>query len=154
MRLVSEMTGRRLYVVVAEPSPILRQWLIAGLAPLAVEIAEVETGRQLVTLLEEQDRPVDLVVVAERLPGPGGAAVLAALRGAGQQVPVLLVAPFIRPSLRSLVERAGRAALLDDPLDTAELRRLASELAGEPSALLSGYGDPRAGGSHRRRSVG
>lgn len=118
---------RTIRALVADKSPALRRWYSAALKRTASEVVECEGGWDL--LLHLCDEPsYDLVVASKNLSGIGGARLLTLLRGAGVQVPFVLVTPFSDSGVRALVGKVPGAALVEDPLDSVRLAEAADAL--------------------------
>ncbi len=118
-------------ILIADPSPVMRSWLRVALSSVASRIVEADAGME---LLEQfaYEGPFDLIVANRALPGMTGEQVLAALRTAGDQTPMLAIAPFCRDKVRATFARLGGVAILEDSLDAAALLR-------EVRALLADY---------------
>jgi len=124
-------------ILIADPSPAMRSWLRAALLSGPAVAEEVDCAWDLLTAAA--DGPFDLIVCARLLPGMSGHQVLATLRTAGLATPFVLLAPFARERLRSLVHRVGHAVIVDDPFDATELRgTVARLLAPDAGALAIG----------------
>ena len=123
----SRTTMRTIRALVADKSPALRRWYSAALRRTARDVVECEDGWELLFHLCEEPS-YDLVVASKNLPGIGGARLLTLLRGAGVQLPFVLVAPFSDSGTRALVGKVPGAALVEDPLDSVRLADAAETL--------------------------
>ncbi len=117
-------------IAIADPSPVMRRWLQMVVAPLGGTVIEASDGVELLDIVGEYG-PLDVVVANRVLPILSGEQVLTMMRTAGDETPYILIAPFCRESVRALVRKLGRAALVDDPLDGAEVLRVAKTLVRE-----------------------
>lgn len=118
---------RTIRALIADKSPALRRWYAAALKRTASDVVECEDGWDF--LLHLCDEPsYDLVVASKSLPGIGGARLLTLLRGAGVQVPFVLVSPFSDSGVRALVDKVPGAALVEDSLDGVRLANAADAL--------------------------
>ena len=123
----SRTTMKTIRALVADKSPALRRWYSAALRRTASDVVECEDGWDL--LLHLCDEPgYHLVVASKNLPVIGGARLLTILRGAGVQVPYVLVVPFSDSGVRALVGKVPGAALVEDPLDSVQLAEAADAL--------------------------
>ncbi len=117
-------------IVLADPSPVMRRWQRLAVAPIGGQVFEVDDGLELLSVVAEHG-PFDLIVCNRSLTSITGDHVLTMMRTAGDITPFLLIAPFCRRSVRSLISKLGNASVLDDPLDGAELLRMAKSLIAE-----------------------
>ena len=65
-----------------------------------------------------------VVVVDIHMPGMTGIELLEHLRGAGNQVPVILVTGQPSPAMAARAQAAGAYAMLEKPFESAEILRL------------------------------
>ncbi len=128
-------------IAIADSSPMMRRWLLMGVAPLGGTVLEASDGVELLYLAGEHG-PFDLVIANRTLPAISGEQVLTMMRTAGDRSPFMLIAPFCRRSVRALVDKLGRATLVDDPLGGAELLRAARNLINECSQLTEFLSEP------------
>ena len=141
-----------LTIAIADSSPVMRRWLQMAIAPLGGAVMEASDGVELLDIVGEVG-PLDVVVANRVLPMISGEQVLTMMRTAGDHTPFILIAPFCRESVRALVHNLGCAALVDDPLDGAELLHVAKTFVDEsirlsPKMLRSpkwNHGVPRVG---------
>jgi CheY-like chemotaxis protein len=126
-------TGHR-RVLIADDSPAMRSWVRAAIAPIAGVVEEAASGFELLHHLGEGP-PFDLIIASARLRGPGGAQALAIARTAGADTPFVLVAPFSKDSIRALVRRMARAALVEDALDANALLRACRQVLAPPAPM-------------------
>lgn len=113
-------------ILIADPSAPARSWLGSALTRIGQRIIEIGSGIDALDLLA--DTPVDLVVASARLGDVPGHHLLAMLRAAGSEVPLVLIHPFPSDSIRALVRRVPPATLLEDWTDTSTLRAEATRL--------------------------
>lgn len=117
-------------IAIADPSPVMRRWLQMAVAPLGGTVIEAGDGIELLDIAGEYG-PLDVIVANRVLPMLSGEQVLTMMHTAGDHTAFMLIAPFCRGSVRALVRKLGHAALVDDPLDGAELLRVAKTLLRE-----------------------
>ena len=73
------------------------------------------------SLVIEGDRPFDVIVAAQAMPGLPGVSVLAGLRSRGRRTPFVLMTGH--PVVQAQARRLG-AVVLDRPFDAAAIRRV------------------------------
>jgi DNA-binding response OmpR family regulator len=128
-------------IAIADPSPMMRRWLRMGVASRGDTVLEVGDGAELLELLADGGR-FEVVVASCALPVVHGEQVLAMLRTVGDRTPFILIAPFCRESVRALVGKLGRAAVVEDPLDGVELLRVVTALVNECDELTQALSEP------------
>lgn len=96
----------------------MRTWLVAVLAPLALQIRQAANGNEVWAALDIG--PTDLVVCDVRMPRQSGLAVLTGVRLAGNRVPFLLITGFGGDDVRASAAALG-AEVLDKPFTASEL---------------------------------
>jgi DNA-binding response OmpR family regulator len=107
----------------------MRRWLVMVLASLGGRIQAVADGRQVRSLLMEED--IDLVISDVRMPLLDGLEALNAVRVSGVKVPFLLITAFGGDDVRGPAEALG-AEVLDKPFAAAELLSRVRRLCGLP----------------------
>lgn len=122
-------------ILVADGDLFRRAWLVSTLEAMGVVVEQAFSGWHTLRLLAGSD-PADLVI-AGRLPAPGGLRTLALARARGIDVPFALLADAADPAVRRRA-RELEAAVLPRTLDAALLARFMR------SALGAGSGE-RAG---------
>ncbi len=108
----------------------MRSWLSMAVAPLGGQVSEAGDGLELLYQIAEGG-PFDIIICSRALPSIAGEQVLTMIRTAGDQTPFLLIAPFCRKSIRALIDKLPNTAIIDDPLDGAEILRLSKALIAE-----------------------
>ncbi|MCB9565311.1 MAG: response regulator [Kofleriaceae bacterium] len=114
-------------LLVADDDPEMRSWLKLALRPLAATLVDVADGVDLLDHLSI-DGAFDAVITDVRMPGPDGLKVVAMARTAGLHTPILVITAFPDPSVRTLVARMPRTALLAKPFELDELRAALRDL--------------------------
>lgn len=113
-------------VLVADDDPDLRASIVEALAADGFEIAQARDGQELLATLgaalKGDLEPIDLLVTDNCMPGFSGMQVLAGLRAAGCQLPVILVTAFGDTQLRDEARRLDAVAVLEKPFDWDDLR--------------------------------
>jgi CheY-like chemotaxis protein len=88
------------------------------------EVVEAADGRDMLdaiaSLVIDGDRPFDLIMSAQAMPGLPGVSVLAGLRSRGRRTPFVLMTGH--PMVQAQARRLG-AVVLDRPFDAAAIRR-------------------------------
>ena len=114
------MTHNPWRILVGDCSEPMQRWIamaaLRATAPRPAEIVAAGSGTDLLEHLAE-GAPFDLVVAQATMPFLGGAQVLAMIRTAGLSTPFVILDYLPTSRLRTLVARAGRVSLVDDPLD-------------------------------------
>lgn len=115
-------------IVLAEDDAEMRSLLSAVMRRDGYEVVEAPDGVQLLLYLEAMSmrgdampRP-DLLVSDIRMPGYSGLQLVAAMREAEMDLPVILVTAFSDASTRDAAHELD-AMLLDKPIDIDDLRR-------------------------------
>jgi CheY-like chemotaxis protein len=119
------MPNTRILIAAADPEMLE---LIVGVHRAGVELCMAADGIELLELIAEPD-PFDLIVTGIDMPWIGGLHVLASMREAGLETPVL-VTGLDRPGLANTIGRMRNAMLLRKPFEGAELRRAIVALLG------------------------
>lgn len=106
-------------ILLAEDEPELARWLVQALAQSGLQVDWLNDGRLVLPAL--RGTRYDALVLDLGLPGREGPEVLEGLRGAGEQLPVLILTA--RDSLMGRVQllRAGADDFLAKPFELAEL---------------------------------
>ncbi len=112
-------------VFLAEDDEAMRQAVAATLRGAEYHVREACDGAELLDMLLDAMRAPLLrprVVVADvRMPNLSGLGVLAALRRAASNIPVLLITALTDPSVQTLAWRLGAIGVLRKPFDTDDL---------------------------------
>jgi DNA-binding response OmpR family regulator len=128
-----EVAKARPRLLLAEDDREMRQLLASTLRRDGYEVIEVADGFQLFEWIgrawlgDEELSAVALVVTDIRMPGFSGLDVLAELRQAGFETPVILITAFGDHETHALGLKLGAAAVLDKPFDLSDLRRCVHE---------------------------
>lgn len=124
-------------VLVADDDEAIRALIVSRLLDDGHQVAEVDTGVQALTEISEpkSDRPYDLLVIDQRMPGIVGLDVIRELRAEGERVAAILMTAFPEPEL---VAEAGALSvpILAKPFSLFALSRLATRVlhVGQPGA--------------------
>jgi DNA-binding response OmpR family regulator len=128
-----EVVKARPRLLLAEDDREMRQLLASALRRDGYEVIEVADGFQLFEWIgrawlgDDELNAVALVVTDIRMPGFSGLDVLAELRQAGFETPVILITGFGDHETHALGLKLGAAAVLDKPFDLSDLRRCVHE---------------------------
>ncbi len=106
-------------ILVAEDSRFSRLVVTRGLRNAGYEVVEATNGRQALELFE-QCSP-ECVVTDLLMPEMDGVELLAAIRGRGSDVPVIVASADIQKSSRSRCKELGISAFMEKPVDADEL---------------------------------
>jgi CheY-like chemotaxis protein len=118
-------------ILIADDDPDTLELIELAVAGPGVEIYRATDGLELLELIAERE-PFDLIVTDINMPWIEGLQVLASIREAELETPVLVVTGLDRPGLTDTVARMRYAMLLRKPFEIADLRRaIAALLAGE-----------------------
>jgi CheY-like chemotaxis protein len=123
---VSEtLPGFHKTVFVAEDDDAMREAVSTALRSGGYEILEARDGAELLDLLlnavEHPALRPHVVVADVRMPKLSGLGVLATLRRASWNIPVLLITALTDDSVRTVARRLGAIGVLRKPFDMAEL---------------------------------
>ena len=115
-------------ILIAEDDREMRRLMADSLREDGYEIHEVEDGAELMVRLEDafflsRTPPIDLFVTDIRMPGHTGLHVVSSLRGAGIDVPGVIITAFGNAETRDQAVALG-AQLLEKPFKMAALRAL------------------------------
>jgi DNA-binding response OmpR family regulator len=116
-------------IVVAEDDFEMRRLVADCLRKEGYEVHEVADGGQLLLRVEDSfflrrvPVPIDLFVTDIRMPVYTGLEIVAGMREAGLNMPVIIMTAFGNPETRERAEALG-AALLDKPFKMEQLRAL------------------------------
>ena len=120
-------TERRRRVLVAEDDADMRRLVATVLRMAGHKVVEAKDGMEVLDRLEStiwSERPdlFDVIVSDIQMPGLSGLDVLASLRCAYWNTPVVLITAFGDDETRAEALDLGAAAVLDKPLDPTSLR--------------------------------
>jgi CheY-like chemotaxis protein len=118
--------------LVADDDPEMRAWLMAVLGHRGVEVAQVESGVELLRALA-QDGPFDLVVADVRMSWATGLQALSMARAAGYLTPFVVITAHADESVRASAFELG-ATVLEKPFSIEELLRTADGVLARPAA--------------------
>lgn len=108
----------------------MRRLLVQALRRDGYDVSETGDGLSLLALVRERTalgQPVHLVITDVRMPGCSGLQVLERLRGAGDNVPVILMTAFGDEDSRDEAEHYG-VVLFDKPFRIDDLRGTVSRI--------------------------
>jgi CheY-like chemotaxis protein len=112
-------------VVIADDSDDMRQVLRGLMESLGADVSEAANGGDLLVLLANERRPIDLMITDVKMPWLSGVQVALAARQAGMNMPIIVITAFGDDRLRDTVERLGTTTLLPKPFRPDELLSLA-----------------------------
>ncbi len=115
-------------ILVAEDDADLLETLAEALEEWGAEVVRVETGADLLLMIQE-DGPFDLVVTDVSLPWVDGLLVMRAVRRAGFSVPVIVITAHVDERIPPEVAAiGGHVVLLRKPFDLFELESVAASM--------------------------
>ena len=114
-------------ILIAEDNAQMRDLLREVIEDAGYETIVAADGRQAMTQIERGQEMIDLVVTDVRMPGLTGDELLAAMRAARPETPVIVITAF--GSVEQAVElvKAGAFQYLTKPFETRELERAVRE---------------------------
>jgi CheY-like chemotaxis protein len=122
--LVGRVPQAPLRILLANGDRELRRLIGLVLRGDGHEVVEAADGRDMLdaiaSLVIDGDRPFDLIMSAQAMPGLPGVSVLAGLRSRGRRTPFVLMTGH--PMVQAQARRLG-AVVLDRPFDAAAIRR-------------------------------
>jgi DNA-binding NtrC family response regulator len=104
-------------VLVAEDDADMRQLVCHGLRRAGFRVTAVADVMAALDQLAPRGARFDVVVSDVRMPGLSGLDLLALLRGARLELPVVIVSAFADEATRAEARELGAAAVLDKPVD-------------------------------------
>jgi CheY-like chemotaxis protein len=123
IRLMNQEKKRR--VLIADDNEDMRVVLRSLIESLGAEVTEAANGGDLVILLANGQKPVDLLITDVRMPWATGVQVALSARGAGLTMPIIVITAFGDDRLRDMVQQLGAATLLPKPFRPDEFLSLA-----------------------------
>ena len=123
-----------LRVLVADDNDAMLRLLVRALGERGVEVLQAADGAELMhwvdaAALRDAAAPLfDLVISDQRMPGASGLQALRRLRAHGLATPLILMTAFGDERLHREALAAGATAVLDKPLDLAQLRAVVHAL--------------------------
>jgi CheY-like chemotaxis protein len=114
-------------VLIADDDPDTLELIELAVQAPGVEIYTATDGLELIELIAECET-LDLIVTDIDMPWIEGVQVLASIREAELETPVLVVTGLDRPGLTQTVARMRNAMLLRKPFEIADLRRAIAAL--------------------------
>jgi two-component system CheB/CheR fusion protein len=117
-------------VLLVEDEPSLLAFMEELFAGSGYAVATRADGAQALELLKGEPTAFHLLVTDQTMPGLNGVDLIAALRDAGIDVPVILCTGYSDAVDAASAERFGIDAYLEKPVDADELLRLAGRLVG------------------------
>jgi CheY-like chemotaxis protein len=130
-------------VLLAEDNDDLRTLIGESLRIDGYQVAEARDGGELLDLIADwlvykwPEDPVDLILSDVRMPGYSGMDVLAGLRKAHWDTPVVLITAHGNASLCSEATRLGASAVLAKPFDLDDLRTVVLNVISRNRPVLS-----------------
>jgi CheY-like chemotaxis protein len=108
---------RRMTVLVVDDEPAIRRIVCRALADPGHVVLQADSGEAALALIQDEHRPLDLVITDLVMPGIGGLALAAVLSVFRPELPVLAMTGH-----SSLVEPDRRLPILTKPFTIPELR--------------------------------
>ena len=124
--------GAKLKVLVVDDEPTLRLGFAYALTGRHTLVETAATGRQALERISATD--YDIIILDLRMPDLDGLAVIDALRGTGNEVPVVLCSAALYPAAALRAIRNGVVDFLLKPVRPADLRQIV-ELVVRPGNL-------------------
>ena len=115
--------GRVLNILVAEDNPVNQQVLRGIMNHVGYKVTIVETGEQVLDVLDDRLGDYDLVILDKNMPEKSGTDVVKALRflDAGHSLPIIILTADATPEARDESMEAGADAFLTKPVDAKAL---------------------------------
>jgi CheY-like chemotaxis protein len=126
---------RRLRLLLADDNGPFRDMLVWAFEDAGCEVVAVGNGKDLRELLASSLRPdsavepFDIVVTDVRMPGWTGLHAIESLSGVPEMPPVVVMTAFGDDETKNSARNAGAVAILDKPIDPADLCALVHEMA-------------------------
>lgn len=142
MKLSSAVTRHEMRVLIAEDDEATAEFIRRGLAELGHDVLVAGNGLDAIKLLSIQK--IDVAVLDRMLPGMDGLSVMRKARGAGIEVPVLVLTALGRIDDRVVGLEAGADDYLVKPFAFSELAARVNALVrrkhsqGQPTRLQQG----------------
>ncbi len=114
------MSGHRALVLLVDDEPRILSALKRSLRREGYEIVSAESSTDALSILDE--RPVDLIVSDQKMPGTSGLELLAEVARRHPSVPRVLLTGWPEEVPSKRLEALGVGALLPKPWDDAELK--------------------------------
>jgi CheY-like chemotaxis protein len=130
------MVRERPRVLVAEDDDDLRALIVWGLGTDGYDVVEARNGREAIDevagslLLDEGERPPDLIITDVRMPGVTGVSLLAGIRARGWRIPIIVMTAYDIETMRPEADRLGADVVFSKPFDIDDLRTAAMNLLG------------------------
>ena len=133
--------SRKWHVLVAEDDPDMRRLIAGTLRSAGHKVVEARDGMDILDRLEgtiwsERSDLFDVIVSDVSMPGLSGLDVLAALRCARWNTPVVLITAYGDEEMRTEARSLGAAAFIEKPFNPGALRAAVVDAAGHPSNPL------------------
>ncbi len=118
--------SRHLRVLVADDDPDFRSTLVAALKRLGLRVSVVGDGNALISALASaaNDNAPDLVITDNHMPGCNGLTALQVMQESGLTTPTILITGFCDEATQTAAHDYGAVAVLQKPVDLAELRAM------------------------------
>ncbi len=111
-------------ILLADDDPRIRSLIVSILEAEGFETVDVEDGREAARLALSKDQQFDLLLLDCTMPKKSGPEVYRDVRGAGSQVPVLLISGYQQEQVLTDVTSDERAGFLKKPFNIDELTEL------------------------------
>jgi len=108
-------------LLVVDDEPANRTSLARLLTMRGYQVVLAEDGPSAIRLCEQQDEPIDLVLLDLLMPGMNGKDVLVALRQRRPSIRVMVVTGFAEPSLIEDAIQLGAVAVAHKPFNVPDL---------------------------------
>jgi CheY-like chemotaxis protein len=126
------VAGQR--ILIADDDREMRRVLRDMLRPTGAEIAEAASGQDLLGCLATGGQ-FDLVITDLRMPAPSGLQVMLMARGAGNEIPFILITAFGDEEVRVALSQVPNAFMLDKPFAPPALLHCVASALGQRSSL-------------------
>ena len=106
-------------ILIADDDAAIRSLLRLTLPREGFDVLEAADGREAIEIAREEQ--VDLALLDWQMPGPGGAAVIAAIRECDAELPIVVLTGEHDPIYRRQAEELGATAFLTKPFSPLRL---------------------------------
>lgn len=130
-------------VLIADDDPVSLRFLATAVAGLGCSVVVAANADEADTALDWAS--FELLLLDRRMPGRGGAELLAGLRARGIALPALATTAEVTPAIAAELRAAGFAGVIGKPVTLAELTRALAPYLDAPSLdVPSALADPSA----------
>ncbi|MBR2216595.1 MAG: response regulator [Selenomonadaceae bacterium] len=117
---------KKLRLLIADDSKLLRKKLRADLEALGCEVSEAENGKEAI-LLDLQDKP-DGVILDIVMPEVGGIEALQVIREVNPEVPVVMLSSAGTPQKLMQTLKMGAIDFIQKPYTTEQIKKVVEQI--------------------------